>query len=1133
MSQVTIVTGCAGSGKTERLLAGYCAALRQARVDRKPGTALWLAPTRRIQSEIARRAVISDGAACFAINVLTFDLFAEKILHAVGSPETPISPVMKRLILRRIARSLRERGELRHFEPIAETTGFLDVVSSFISELKREEIWPADFVEACRERKSAFARRDLELGLIYDEYQRHLEEQCWYDNEGRFWLARDKIEKNSRDPFKQVRFLAVDGFTDFTQTQYEILGHLAGWIDQILLSVPDEQPTSRADLFTKPHAAIDRIREQIPDGVKFEIERLNAGSTSAVTETQPEIRRNWSASIRVLADRLFSNPRFGTPSPETAGLEVIEATGQNGEWEAVAARIKTMLAGGEKNGPGVARDRSTASLVRPQEIVIGLRSISDDGPRLRDYLTAAGLPVWCEAELPFTSSSIVKAVSSLLQLELEDWPFERLMGVLDSTFFQPGWPELRNGLAVRAVAASLRHLQLHTGRDLILRVLGRSLADPEPEAENAVSRHATTLRLAAGLLQRFHRSCERLRRSHTLADWTDVLAAVVDELGLNQPVAGLDEALQANESRDLDLLQRILRTAAEADQKLAGTSRPKKLTLAEFQAEFRDLLSHEKLKAPPEPNGCIRILSVEQIRNLDVPHLFLMGLTENSFPKSRSDDCLFSETERQDFISRGVALRHRSGHHSEEMFLFYSVVARARRSLTLSYPAVNSKGQPVFSSPYVTALKSLFVPGMVATSKEGQLDPVPLPERVLTQTDLRLAAMVEGLQGRAGLFRSAMELDSLRQTCWNTLAACDVADHRFHHQGFTAYEGRLESGQNLQHLQQRFGAHHQFSATELEAYARCPFQFWVSNVLRIGAVESPEEGTDHAGRGNLLHEVLARLLTEGAFEDPGGLPARFRELVEEQLGRKFPETELQRALLEIEQLILQDWSLAFARQHVTYQQETSELLKEVRSLDPEIAFGNLPDAPMTADVVAPPIEFGSDENIVKLRGRIDRIDVGAFEGRPAYVVVDYKTGQRPTFRDQDLVTGRSMQLALYLLVIKRLGLVADDAVPLQMGYWALRDSGFKAVLSTKKLRTLSPDKIQRMEAILDHLLPELAGEIRQGRFVVENSDLNCTGRCAYRTVCRVNQLRPLAESLRKLSPPRVDPTGADGGTDDE
>lgn len=42
------------------------------------------------------------------------------------------------------------------------------------------------------------------------------------------------------------------------------------------------------------------------------------------------------------------------------------------------------------------------------------------------------------------------------------------------------------------------------------------------------------------------------------------------------------------------------------------------------------------------------------------------------------------------------------------MLLFYSIVTRARHTLTLSYPAVSLDGQPLSASPYLTAFQDLF-----------------------------------------------------------------------------------------------------------------------------------------------------------------------------------------------------------------------------------------------------------------------------------------------------------------------------------------------------------------------------------------------------------------------------------------
>ena len=1136
-SHLTLLVGRAGSGKTERVLDEYRLALREARERRRVGSTLWLAPTHRARQAIVERLLSAGDPVQLAPQVLTFDVFAEKILTAAGRPASPISPVMKRLLLRRIVAELHARGSLASFAPVVSTSGFLDVVSSFISELKREEIWPEDFLAACAQRPGSRSQRDAELGRIYERYQAQLTAQDWYDNEGRFWLARTALAEGVRGPFASVEFLAVDGFADFTQTQYEILALLMGWIGRATITLPLEQPTTRSDLFAKPNVAFARLQKHLPDGASCRIESLSADDST------------WPSGLARSVAGLFTNPRTNHSTDDAAGIELIAATGPAGECEAVARRIKHRLESG----------------AAPNQIVVALRAISEDGPAWSDFLAEAGLPVWCEAKLPLASSPVVKALFSLLQLELENWPFARLMSVLDSNLFLPNWPETQSGRAVRSVAAALRRLKLHAGRDLILRVLSRVatgllqeetevVSDEDDEEALPVSEGtaAAIASQAEPLLARLSRTTERLRRKHSLADWTDVLASLGKELGWSRSDLGQQSNTESHEARDWDLLQRIVRTAAEADEKLASSPAakpPRKLPLldlAEFTAELRDLLSGETIPIPADPGGCVRVLDVEQVRHLSVPHLFVVGLSESSFPQNRADDCLFGDAERRDLAARGLALRHREQHQQDEMFLFYNLVTKARASLTLSYPAINRKGQPVFPSPYVTAIRALFTPAALLVAQEGQLDPVPLVDRALTATDLRLVAMTEARAARPGLFNHLLAKPEWQRVGWNLLASLDMNVHRFHTRGFTRYEGRLELPQNLDALRKRFGAQHQFSATELEGYATCPFRFWLGKVLKLDALPTPEEGTDYAARGSLIHDVLAQLLVEG-MEDghscPSGLvtedrtgksahppswmdsdeetlAARFRQLVDEHLGRRFHETELQRALTRIEAELLGQWGDAFAKQQAEYREKVSSAWTGRKpSLAPEISFGSLPDAkPDDLEPLHDPIVFGDGDRAVRVRGRIDRVDVGTVAGQTVFTVIDYKTGRPPKSNEAELQSGRAIQLALYALAVRRLGLAGPEAVPFQMGYWPIKETGFKRGYQreTKSFDGLDVAVIDSLEQILDDVIPKLAEGLRSGKFLVENADRDCTGHCPYHTTCRVNQLRPLAESLHKI-----------------
>lgn len=1102
-SQLTLLFGDAGAGKTDRLLNEYRSALRSGRERKRPGTVLWLAPTHRAQQRVVERLLNRDEPVQLAPRVLTFDLFAEEVLRAGGKPGTPISPVMKRLLLRRIVADLSSRGQLVNFSSVTQTTGFLDVVSSFISELKREEIWPDEFLDACSHRPAKRARRDRELGLIYSKYQLHLARQNWYDNEGRFWLARTALAEGIRGPFCTVEFLAVDGFADFTQTQYEILGHLMSWIPRATVTLPYEEPPTRPELFDKPRTTIDKLRRCLPQGAQFRTENLVAN------------RVNWPAGMRAVAQSLFSNPRLVTPSADAAGLELVAATGPQGECQAVARRIKQLLIAGTP----------------PSRIVVAVRSVMESGPPWRDYFEQAGIPTWCEAGTVLASSPIVKALFSVLQLELDDWPFSRLTQVLGSNYFQPAWPELARGRGSRLVGAALRRMKLHAGRELILRALSRvsagAIVDDETGEELTGDTQATLAALARraeAILKRLSQITDRLRQKRPLSDWGDVIASLGRELGWRTGAETTSENGPSNDTRDWDLLQGIIRTAGEAERKLVLSADTKsvklmRLDLAGFTAELRDLLGGEQIKAAADPGGCVRILDVEQTRHLDVPHLFVVGLSESSFPLNRGDDCLFGEVERQEFARRGLPLQHREQHQRDEMFLFYSVVTRARTHLTLTYPAVNSKGQPVFASPYLVALRSLFTEQALAVFHEGQLDPVPSSDRAMTESDLRLLAISEGRLGNPGLFSKLTERPGWRGTAHNILASIDVNTARFHERGFTDYEGRLNVGPNVAALWQRFGSRHQFSATELEAYATCPFRFWANSVLKVDDLATPEEGTDYAARGSLVHVVLAQMLREGLDLPEQELADRFHELVQGHLNARFHETQLQRALTAIEERLLVEWGRAFAKQQVSYAAQLQEVWDGgVSALPPEIPFGSLPGGQVAGEEQSPPLVFGSEDSVVNVRGRIDRVDTGLAAGQRVFNVIDYKTGFPPRANETDLQAGRSLQLALYALAIRRLGIAGLDATPYQMGYWSLKATGFKRGYQrdSKNLNAMPVNLVTTLEHLMDEVIPKLARGIRNGKFLVENADDNCTGHCPLHTACRVNQIRPLALQLNKI-----------------
>jgi ATP-dependent helicase/DNAse subunit B len=1091
MAQVEIRRGIDPAGLTQSALDDYLTYRQRAgAID-----TLWLTPTRRSKHALLEQLTVKSSRAVFAPGVRTFEEFSEWLVTLADRPASRMSPMLRRLLLRRITRDLDQSNAFQHFRGVVRTGGFLDVIASFIAELKRDEIWPEDFLNVIR-KLGQTAERDRELGVVYQRYQDILQQRSWYDNEGRTWLARSLLLGNQCRGLPSWSLIVVDGFSDFTRPQFEMLSALSDRTGQLILTLNDDSGGGRSELFEACRSTGIRLATTFPQRTE---KTLKAPA-----------QRGEPAFCRPLRQHLFGNPREVSAAKSADGLTVIAATGPESEWRSVALRIKALLASG----------------ARPGDIIVGVRSLSEEGLRWSRALAAAGIPIWTEAETPLRQEGLVKFLIAALQAEAEDWDYHRLTAVVGSSFFRPlqlgSPPELMT--RGRAVSSLLRDLRIPENREAILEITARvaeSAASSSRRDEDALDQTPDDLRsraiTARPLLNWYQSVTAPLRRAHTLREWIDVLAEFAISMGA---------AREPREAMLWDYLQSLLRDAA--DKEIEWTTTPAVLELSDFLVEFRDLLTDETRDPTPESRGCVRVLPMDQLRSIDTPHLFLVGLTEESFPRRRTDDCLFSDAERERLATQGLPLQHAARHQQEEAYYFWSLLTRARKTLTLSYAAVNVRGQPSFASPYVIALQRLFAPGVLPVQKEGQLDPIPPDEEALTATDRRLVAFQAARGGRSGWLRSLGESAEMRPMVTNLLAAIDMAIARFSAPGFTAYEGRLAEVANQRRLAERFGPKRQFSATEFEQYAACPFRFWMNVVLGVELLPTLEEGTDHLRRGVVVHDVLAEMRTAMTGIPAEELTERFRGLVSHRLQRKLGETELQQALTRLEERLLNDWGGAYARQFNQYQELVQQRWENGWEIaQPEIPFGDVPRRPSEIGKdIAPPLEFSDGTEMVLVRGRIDRVDVATIQGRTVYNVIDYKTGRPPRFSKEDVRSGRAVQLVLYALAVKRLGLVAEDATPFQLGYWAVRETGFKPGMSQRGFSRLDIAVWESLEAKFTKNLPRLASGIRTGEFVVDSADENCTGHCPYRTVCRVNQVRPIAEKLRKARSVQIQPDPA-------
>jgi RecB family exonuclease len=320
---------------------------------------------------------------------------------------------------------------------------------------------------------------------------------------------------------------------------------------------------------------------------------------------------------------------------------------------------------------------------------------------------------------------------------------------------------------------------------------------------------------------------------------------------------------------------------------------------------------------------------------------------------------------------------------------------------------------------------------------------------------------------------------------------------------FTPYDGNLGELAGRSALMTRAFARGRLSATSLERWATCPFQYLLVDVLRVRATRRPEdEWTITAlGRGDVVHRILERLFRE-LYEDRrlrsgDRIAAADHERMEEIAAEVFAD---------MEQAGQSGHPLAWENAKTAIVVELHELLERDQSwrdadgLVParfEQRFGRPNDADAwPAVTVALP-----DGREVSFGGIIDRIDV-AKGSPPRALIIDYKSGGASSYKDLEddpVAGGRHVQLALYAEALRsRLGEGEDEP-------WEVR-AEYRFVTARGGFSRVAVDADPSLGERLRQVLGWAADGIGAGTFLAvpgardRGTFANC-GYCDYDRVC--------------------------------
>ena len=502
------------------------------------------------------------------------------------------------------------------------------------------------------------------------------------------------------------------------------------------------------------------------------------------------------------------------------------------------------------------------------------------------------------------------------------------------------------------------------------------------------------------------------------------------------------------------------------------------VTLDEVRESLARRLAEVVTRSRGDRYGRVWVGPIEAARGLTFDVVAVPGLSERAFPRVIREDPMLLDRQRG-AISADLPVR--SDLAERERLRLRIAVGAATRKLILSYSSLNLvEGRPQVPSYYL------------AEAFRAGLGKIPTLAEIRAQAG-RESQVVRGIRAPRNpsyaIDRREFDLGRVAGALGRPEAGgagagtaayllSDPAVARSLRQEYMRQQWKWQSPDGflnpdpeaLAALERHRPGNRSFSVTGLEAYASCPYQFFLKNIVRLRPIERPEAllHLDPLTRGSLLHDVFFHLGRE--FRERNLAP-----LTEGRLGEAF--AMLETVFWRVEEEVRERVAPAIGR---IWQDQMDGLLGDLRGfLQRYAATGRMPLANeltfgMGAKAPADPAsrtEAAVLPGGLRLHGSIDvveRLADGAIQ------ITDYKTGRasiETTRQQRILFGGRALQPLLYALAYEAL-----SGTPTASGRL------YYATIRGTYLETVVDAASEESQAVFEAFVGGLDRATRNGRF---------------------------------------------------
>ena len=974
--------------------------------------------------------LLSEKEGILNIDVLSFGRLNHRIMEEVGGEDIPVlDDTGKSLVLQKVAAGMKD--SLPVLGSFLQKQGYIHEVKSAISEFMQYGIGTEDVAKliAYSQKRGALVQKLKDLEKLYKGFLEYIEGN-FITTEETLDVLRRSLQKSRILPGSVVVF---DGFTGFTPIQNRVIQELMRVCGEVIVTVTmgeGENPYALDGEQRLFHLSKKTVADLCKLAKEVKVPRLrdnfvladNIGNALVKSETADgeEIfdRQAWQTSLSSQCDIVVNRRSRFDNAPALAHLErslfryavkpfegeqseigIFETTTPRDEVHQTGLKIRELV-------------RQEGLAYRDIAVIIG--DLEGYAPYVETEFAQMEIPFFLDRTRGIILNPMVEYIKSALELYLKDFSYEAVFHYLRSGLADVTREEvdiLENYIIQTGIRGELRYSRLFTHKT-------KDMEDEEGLAQ--LNEIRERLMNQVGML--------RMEKQEPVKNYVNKLYDFLVQNDVQTKLASyeseFEELGQLSRAREYAQIYRLIMELLEQIYGLLGEE------VISLQ-EFADILEagFGEIEVGTIPQNVDRVLAgdMERTRLKQVKVLFFLGVNDGNIPKNASKGGIISDMDRE-FLRESeleLAPSPRQQMFIQRLYLYLNMTKPSQK-LYLSYSKISNGGKTIRPAYLIDTVKKLF-PEIQTEYPELR----SAIEQIVTPKE-GAGYLAEGLREyAAGILSPEREREIL--TIYRAFGEEELAKERdfLTEAAFRRYR---DSGLSAAVASALYGKHLENSVSRLETFAACAYRHFLQYGLTLR--EREEFSFENVDMGNVYHAVLEQFagkLTESGytwFDFPEEFAGRTVQTALEAYAASYGDTVL----------------YSNARNEYAVTRMGRILTRTVLTLQKQLKKGSFhPDAyelsfRFTEDLDSVNVLLSEQEKM-RLQGRIDRIDVAEDDEHVYVKVIDYKSGSRH-FDLAALYYGLQLQLVVYMnaaMEIEAKKHPGKEVVPAALLYYHIDD----------------------------------------------------------------------------------------------